>query len=147
MLRPIKGTKKRTYRIAPGQKHYMRNSNGRGMTQYMEGQTITLTDEQAKNIKDKLVPVEQTADDLAKEAEEKVLAKFEIINAGSNLFNVVNKTTGKAMNEEPLGEKEALDLHKKLEAGETVEVKAPEPDKDPDEDEDPDKDDDEEDKD
>lgn len=97
------------YRIAPGQKHYMRvqKKPGKkgGMVCHTEGQVVELTDRQARAFRDKLVPMDQTADQLAKK-ETAVPPEFSLHHVGAGRYNVVNAQK-KPVNEKPMPKEEA----------------------------------------
>lgn len=95
------------YRLKPGQKHYKRKDyTKKGMVLYQGGQIIELTKEQAENISDKLMPLDDTDKSLAvtKAAEDKMVTKTadklpKVVSAGGGNWNVLHPETGKPMND------------------------------------------------
>lgn len=95
------------YRLKPGQKHYKRKDYTKsGMVLYQGGQIIELTREQAENISDKLMPLDDTDKSLAsvKAAEDNTATKTadklpKVVSAGGGKWNVLHPETGKPMND------------------------------------------------
>lgn len=117
---PNFGLKK--YRVRPGMKHYHAPSTpekGKKRSKpirYEAGQVIKLTDDQFKSFKDKFIPIEETADEIAKEVVKKDKARFELQEAGGGKWNVYDKDLKKVLNESPMSKTEANALLKKSEA-------------------------------
>ncbi len=118
------------YRLKPGQKHYKRKDyTKKGMVLYQGGQVIELTKEQAENISDKLMPLDDTDKSLAtaKAAEDKTATKAadklpKVISAGGGKWNVLHPETGKPMNDILLDMEAAIRIAKDF----VPEVKKPE---------------------
>lgn len=104
------------YKIAPGQKHFMRGK-GKGNVCFTAGQVVELYPHQAKPIRDKLLPMEETAAEL-QDVAEKILPEYTVSHVGSGKYNVYNSVTKKAENESPLSKAAAEALAKKLNGSE-----------------------------
>lgn len=102
---------KQKYRIKQDQKHYMRTDKGTVLL--TGGQVVELYKHQARAIRDKLIPVEQTADQIEKEAAQ-VKAKFEVRHVGGGRYSVFNVITNIAANEETLSKEDAKELAEEL---------------------------------
>lgn len=101
----------RKYKIAPGQKHYIRAEKGRGMTLYTEGQIVEMREDQALPIRDKLIPADHSPAEAIVSAEAaQVKPAFETKHVGAGRYSVINTATGKAMNESPMEKAKAEEL-------------------------------------
>lgn len=106
------------YRIAPGQRHYMREpGQKRGMTCFTAGQKVKLYPHQAKPFRDKLIPVKQSQEQASQSIQPKQ-AEFFKKHSGAGKYNVFSATQADvALNEEPMTKAEAEKAVKDLLAG------------------------------
>lgn len=99
------------YQIVQGQEHYMRNAKGPGMNKHVGGDVIELTEDKARAIRDKIVPIGETDIERdVREAEEEVVENLKplIVERDDELgFDVINAETGQPMNDLPLDRDEA----------------------------------------
>ncbi len=103
------------YRIKPGKKHYMRvaDRSTKGLRKYVGGDTIELTERQARYIKSKLELIGPTSVEVefaavragkAKEAAPRVIARED------GKYDVFHAETSESMSDEPLGKRAAAGL-------------------------------------
>lgn len=117
------------YRIREGQRHYMREPGSRrGMACYTGGQIVNLTPQQARGLRDKLIPMSETPDKTAKR-ETAAPKEFYMKHSGAGKYNVYSATQpDKPLNENLLSKAQAEDAVKKLTAGEPVKLREDEDD-------------------
>lgn len=90
---------KKKYRIKNGEKHYLKDGNG--LTCYLGGQIVELYDHQARSIRDKLLPLEETAAEIETREEDLLKAGpiYQVRHKGGAFYDVINTKTGLPMNE------------------------------------------------
>lgn len=100
------------FRIKQGQQHYIRFGSGRrgGLKLAKAGDTVELTENQAKAFQDKLDPLEPTVQEQLATKKENEAAKLRVESDGKGHFNVVHTVTGKPINQKPLTRKEAEEV-------------------------------------
>ena len=95
----------RTYTLKPGGKHHRKEEGG--VKIYMPGDSIKLTEREAEAIKDRLV-FDLTPGPLVEaKAPKETLESLVMKQIAGGKFNVVNPSTGKNVNENPLTKVEA----------------------------------------
>lgn len=106
----MKGKKMPRYRLRVGQSHYTRSPNGSGIKLHKSPEILELTESQAHGIRDKIDLIDATEAEkvVEKEIEEKVEDSLpEITGNEEDGFDVINKETGKPLNDAPMNRADA----------------------------------------
>lgn len=101
------------YTLKPGTKHYLMQPVGKQnkLVKVEGGQTIELSEEAAKGIKDKLVQVPLVDAEVAAKVQTQINNSPKIVETDvKGLYNVINQTTGKPINAAPVKLAEAEEI-------------------------------------
>lgn len=97
---------KRKYRIRRGQKHYLRGVR-RSNNVFVAGEIIELFPHQAKQIMDKLIPLDVPQEPGEDPTPDNTAAALTIKHVGGGRFNVIHPETGEPINDSTLTRTEA----------------------------------------
>ena len=98
---------KKSYRLKPGTKHFV--PKGKAQILYIGGDVIELEDNNAVGIMDKLIPIDETADELGQRLQEDAdagfsgekteVSKLQRLHISGDEYKVVHSDTGEALHE------------------------------------------------